>query len=239
MTVFRIPKEHFFPHAALAEPNGLLGVGGDLHPNRLMLAYRSGIFPWYSEGQPILWFSPNPRFVLDPKELHVPRSLKQTIRKKKFRITMDTAFEEVIEQCSIKKREGQFGTWITQEMKESYTELHNMGIAHSIEAWEDDTLVGGLYGVCIGNLFAGESMFAKRSDASKVAFVYAVHQMIAWGIELIDSQVYTEHLERFGAKEIERSEYLYMLEFLVHVDRPAGKWSFDEDFSPPYLRKKS
>jgi len=239
MTVFRIPKEHFFPHAALAEPNGLLGVGGDLHPNRLMLAYRSGIFPWYSEGQPILWFSPNPRFVLDPKELHVPRSLKQTIRKKKFRITMDTAFEEVIEQCSIKKREGQFGTWITQEMKESYTELHNMGIAHSIEAWEDDTLVGGLYGVCIGNLFAGESMFAKRSDASKVAFVYAVHQMIAWGIELIDSQVYTEHLERFGAKEIERSEYLYMLEFLVHADRPVGKWSFDEDFLPPYVQKKS
>ena len=239
MTVFRIPKEHFFPHAALAEPNGLLGVGGDLHPNRLMLAYRSGIFPWYSEGQPILWFSPNPRFVLDPKELYVPRSLKQSIRKQKFHITMDTAFEEVIEQCSIKKREGQFGTWITQEMKESYTELHNMGIAHSIEAWEDDMLVGGLYGVCIGNLFAGESMFAKRSDASKVAFVYAMHQMIAWGIELIDSQVYTEHLERFGAKEIERSEYLYMLESLIHVERPLGKWSFDDDFVPPYLHKES
>ena len=239
MTVFRIPKEHFFPHAALAEPNGLLGVGGDLHPNRLILAYRSGIFPWYSEGQPILWFSPNPRFVLDPNELYVPRSLKQTIRKKKFRITMDLAFEEVIEQCSIKKREGQFGTWITQEMKESYTQLHNMGVAHSIEAWEDDVLVGGLYGVCIGNLFAGESMFAKRSDASKVAFVYAVHQLIAWGIELIDSQVYTEHLERFGAKEIERSEYLYMLESLVHADRPPRKWYFDDDFEPPYVRKKS
>ena len=239
MTIFRIPKEHFFPHAALAEPNGLLGVGGDLHPNRLLLAYRSGIFPWYSEGQPILWFSPDPRFVLDPNELYVPRSLKQTIRKKKFRITMDLAFEKVIEQCSIKKRDGQFGTWITQDMKESYTQLHNMGIAHSIEAWEDDVLVGGLYGVCIGNLFAGESMFAKRSDASKVAFVYAVHQLIAWGIELIDSQVYTEHLERFGAKEIDRSEYLYMLESLVHADRPAGKWSFDDDFEPPYLRKKS
>lgn len=235
MPVFRIPKEHFFPNPRLAEPNGLLGVAGDLHPDRLILAYCSGIFPWYSEGQPILWFSPDPRFVLDPKELHVPRSLKQTIRKQIYRITMDTAFSRVIEHCSKVKREGQFGTWITQEMKDAYQNLHERGIAHSIEAWNGDELVGGLYGVCIGNLFAGESMFSKQSDASKVAFVYAVHQMIQWGIELIDSQVYTHHLERFGAKEIDRAEYLERIHPLVQVERVFQKWSFDTDFEVPYL----
>jgi leucyl/phenylalanyl-tRNA--protein transferase len=236
MPVFRIPSEHFFPHPALAEPNGLLGVGGDLDSDRLILAYRSGIFPWYSEGQPILWFSPNPRFVLDPKELHVPRSLKQSIRKERFRITMDQAFSQVVEQCSKIPREGQFGTWITQEMKDAYINLNEIGVAHSIEVWEGDLLVGGLYGVCVGNLFAGESMFAKRNDASKIAFVYCVQQFIKWGIELIDSQVHTDHLARFGAKEIERHTYLERIAPLVQLERPFSKWSFDEDFVVSYLK---
>ena len=235
MPVFRIPPEHYFPHPALAEPNGLLGVGSDLHIDRLILAYRSGIFPWYNEGQPILWFSPDPRFVLFPQELTVARSLKQSIRKKRFTITMDTAFKEVIEQCSKIKRPGQFGTWITQEMKDAYVHLFENGVAHSVEAWENGSLVGGLYGVCVGNLFAGESMFAKKSDASKVAFVYFVHQAIKWNIQLIDSQVYTEHLERFGAKEISRNDYLEKIQKLVHAPRTYEKWSFDEDFSPPFL----
>ena len=235
MPVFRIPSEHYFPHPALAEPNGLLGVGSDLHVDRLILAYRSGIFPWYNEGQPILWFSPDPRFVLVPSELKVSRSLKQSIRKKRFEIRMDTAFEDVVEQCSKIKRPGQFGTWITQEMKTAYIKLHQKGIAHSIEAWEEDILVGGLYGVCIGNLFAGESMFAKRDDASKIAFVYFVHQAIKWGIQLIDSQVYTEHLDRFGAKEISRNDYIQRIQTLVQVQRPFQRWRFDKDFTPPFL----
>ena len=235
MPVFRIPAEHYFPHPALAEPNGLLGVGSDLHHERLILAYKSGIFPWYNEGQPILWFSPNPRFVLIPSELNVSRSLKKSIRKKHFTITLDTAFEDVVEQCSEIKRPGQFGTWITQDMKEAYKELFRRGVAHSVEAWEGKELVGGLYGVCVGNLFAGESMFAKRSDASKVAFVYFVHQAMEWGIELIDSQVYTEHLSRFGAREVSRNEYLRRIQSLVDVPRECKKWSFDDDFTPPFF----
>ena len=232
---FLIPDAHYFPHPTLAEPNGLLGIGSDLHYDRLILAYKSGIFPWYNEGQPILWFSPNPRFVLYPKELKVSRSLKRSIRKQPFKITMDTSFLGVIEHCSKIKRPGQFGTWITQEMKEAYITLHEMGVAHSIEAWEENKLVGGLYGVCIGNFFAGESMFAHRNDASKIAFVHFIHQAIKWGIGLIDSQVYTDHLSRFGAKDISRNIYLDTIRQLVHVPRPYKKWSFDDDFKPPYI----
>lgn len=232
---FLIPDAHYFPHPTLADPNGLLGIGSDLHPNRLILAYKSGIFPWYNEGQPILWFSPNPRFVLYPHELRVSRSLKKSIRKQPFEIKMDTAFAAVIEQCSKKKRPGQFGTWITQEMNEAYLTLHERGVAHSIEAWEGQKLVGGLYGVCVGNLFAGESMFAHRDDASKIAFVYFVHQAIKWGIGLIDSQVYTDHLSRFGARDIPRNSYLETIRSLVHAPRTDQKWSFDDDFVPPYI----
>jgi len=235
MPVFRIPQEHVFPHPALAEPNGLLGVGADLHPNRLILAYRSGIFPWYNEGRSILWFSPDPRFILLPEELHVSRSLKQRIRKQIFEIRMDTAFLKVIEHCSVIKRPGQFGTWITEDMKEGYLKLHEMGVAHSIEAWQDDQLVGGLYGVCIGNFFAGESMFAKISDASKVAFTYCVHQLKAWGIELIDCQIYTDHLARFGGKEIPREDYLDQLSRLIRMEREPKKWSFDPEFQLDFI----
>ena len=234
MPVFRIPKEHFFPHPALAEDNGLLGVGSDLHPDRLILAYSSGIFPWYNEGQPILWFSPDPRFVLHPNRMHVGRNTRKAVRRNTFEIKMDTAFAEVIDNCSSIPRPGQFGTWITTEMRTAYLTLHELGYAHSIEAWQDGELVGGLYGVCVGDLFAGESMFAKVGDASKVAFVYFAQQAKQWGIKLIDCQVYTDHLSRFGAQDISRNEYLHLIKPLVCAYREPRKWSFEHDFAPSF-----
>ena len=232
MAIFRLPEEHYFPPPCLAEPNGLLAIGGDLLPSRLLLAYSSGIFPWYSEGQPILWFSPDPRYVLLPKDLHIGRSLKKRIRKKDYELKLDTAFDEVVEQCSSKSRTGQFGTWITQDMKKAYSRLFSMGFAHSAEFWVDGQLLGGLYGVVIGNLFAGESMFAHQSDASKIAFVWLVRQMAQWDIELIDCQVYTDHLSRFGAKEIPREEYIERLPGLVRKERKPGSWAFELGFDP-------
>lgn len=232
MPVYRIPAEHVFPHPSLAEPGGLLGVGGDLDPRRLLLAYANGIFPWYSEGQPILWFSPDPRFVLFPEELHVGRSLKKRIRRGDYRITLDTAFDRVIAGCKEVQRPGQHGTWITDDMEAAYTELHRLGFAHSAEAWKGDELVGGLYGVALGDLYCGESMFARASDASKVAFVWLVRQLEAWGLPLIDCQVHTRHLERFGAREIPRSDYLERIADLVSSGRPPGRWRFDPDFHP-------
>ncbi len=232
MPVYRIPSEHLFPPVDNAEPDGLLGVGGDLAPERLELAYRSGIFPWYSEGQPILWFSPDPRFVLYTAELEVPRSLKKIVRRGDFRISMDTAFAEVIGQCRQRSRPGQRGTWITGAMERSYNELHARGQAHSVEAWSGERLVGGLYGVAFGHFFAGESMFALEPDASKVGFVHLVLQLRAWGFPLIDSQVHTAHLERFGGKHIPRRRYLAEIDRLIRQPRPAGPWRFDEGFRP-------
>ncbi|MCB9780521.1 MAG: leucyl/phenylalanyl-tRNA--protein transferase [Alphaproteobacteria bacterium] len=233
MPVYRIPKhEHAFPHPELAEPDGLLGVGGDLAPARLLLAYANGIFPWYSEGQPILWFSPDPRFVLFPDRFRVPRSLKKIVRRGDFEIRLDTAFTDVIAECRKAWRPGQAGTWITQDMLDAYSTLHTLGFAHSCEAWQDGELVGGLYGVAIGDLFAGESMFAKRPDASKVAFVWLVEQLRTWGYRLIDSQVHTAHLERFGAEHISRRRYLTLVHELVKADRAVGPWQFDAGFSP-------
>lgn len=229
--IFRIPREHVFPDPEQADPNGLLGVGGDLHPGRVLLAYQLGIFPWFSEGQPILWWSPDPRFVLRTADLSVPRSLAKRIRQRPYRITMDTAFARVVEACARAPRRGQDGTWITDGMRACYLRLHDAGFAHSIEAWEDDALVGGLYGVAIGRLFAGESMFASRPDASKIAFVHAVRQLVRWGFPLIDSQVHTAHLERFGAREIPRTTYLAELPALVGAEGRPGRWSFDSDFS--------
>ena len=230
--VSRIPEEHLFPHPSLAEPDGLLGVGGDLHPGRLLLGYANGIFPWYSQGQPILWFSPDPRFVLFPDELQVPRSLKKVVRRGDYTITLDTAFDEVIAQCKARQRPGQRGTWITDDMEEAYVQLHLLGFAHSAEAWIGDRLVGGLYGVGLGRLYSGESMFALEPDASKVAFVWLARQLRAWGYGLIDCQVHTAHLERFGARHIPRSRYLGLVKELVTLTRPAEPWSFDPDFTP-------
>ncbi len=232
MPVFRIPDKHLFPHPSLAEPDGLLGVGGDLDPGRLMLAYANGIFPWYSAGQPILWFSPDPRFVLRPEALKVGRSLKKIIRRGDYEIRLDTAFLAVIRGCKEAYRPGQHGTWITPDMEAAYVELHRLGHAHSAEAWFEGELVGGLYGVSIGGLFSGESMFAQRSDASKVAFVWLVRQMAAWGITLVDAQVRTEHLARFGGAELPREQYLSELHHLLSQPSRPGPWSLDPGFSP-------
>ncbi len=231
MTVYRIPRQLVFPPPEEAEESGLLGVGGDLQPRRLLLAYSTGIFPWYGEGQPILWFSPDPRFVLELDELHVGRSLRKRLRRGDYRVTMDLAFEEVIGSCKQAPRPGQEGTWITGDMREAYLELHRLGFAHSVETWQGDTLVGGLYGVSLGGLFAGESMFARASDASKVAFVWLVRQLAVWDFGLVDSQVYTDHLDRFGAREIPRADYLERLPELLAMPTRRGPWRFDEGFS--------
>ena len=228
MPIYALPNEILFPDPELADPSGLLAVGGDLQPTRLLQAYANGIFPWYSEGQPILWHSPDPRFVLFPNELRVSRSLRQTIRKDSFRITLDEAFEEVIERCSAVPRPGQDGTWITNEMIDGYIELHRLGFAHSAEAWSGGELVGGLYGVSLGSIFFGESMFADRSDASKVAFVALVEQLLRWNFSLIDSQVYTEHLERFGTTDIPRARYLKLLREALDSETRRGPWRFDK-----------
>lgn len=228
--IHHIPADLWFPDPSHADPNGLLGVGGDLSPERLELAYRSGIFPWFSDPQPYLWWSPNPRMVLFADELRVPRSLAKRIRQQRFEVKFDTAFDEVVAQCAVSRRKGQDGTWITDEMLEAYIALHERGLAHSVEAWQAGELVGGLYGVAIGRLFAGESMFALRPDASKVAFVHAVRQLTEWGFPLIDCQVHTGHLERFGARLVPRDRYLAHLAELVDDPGRPGRWTFDPDF---------
>lgn len=227
MPVFALTNALTFPPPRLADPNGILAVGGDLSPDRLLLAYRMGIFPWYDDDLPILWHSPDPRMVLLAPELHVGRSLAKTIRKARFRLTLDTAFREVITRCRKAVRVGQDGTWITDEMVEAYTALHELGYAHSVEAWQDETLVGGLYGVSLGSSFFGESMFAAVPDASKVAFVGLVEQLLTWEIALIDCQVHTEHLERFGATEWPRRRYLDALAVTLEAPTRLGPWRFD------------
>jgi len=196
------------PEEALPEPNGLLAVGGDLSPARLLRAYREGIFPWFNEGEPILWWSPDPRLVLFPERLKISRSLRKTLKKRPFVITFDRAFAEVVRLCA-ETRPG--GTWITPEMRDAYIALHRLGHAHSVEAWREGRLVGGLYGVSVGRLFSGESMFHLLPDASKVAFVHFVRWLQAWDYALIDCQVETGHLKRFGAEPIPRHRFLAFL----------------------------
>ena len=207
----------------------MLAVGGDLDPRRVLLAYAHGIFPWYSEGQPILWHSPDPRFVLFPEKLKVPRSLKKVIRKGRFELTLDRAFPDVIAACAQTRRPGQRGTWITRDMDEAYVQLHEAGFAHSAEAWLDGKLVAGLYGVALGRVYYGESMYTSVADGSKVAFVALVHQLRAWGFGLIDSQVRTDHVTRFGGEDIPRHRYLSLLEELVAHPMRREPWRFDEE----------
>lgn len=215
------------PELALEDPDGLLAIGGDLSPRRLLTAYRLGIFPWYSEEQPLLWWTPNPRAVLFPADLKVSRSLRKTLRKRPFRVTLDTAFEAVVEGCAAPRSDG-LGTWITPEMKAAYCNLFRMGFAHSVESWEGDELVGGLYGIAIGRAFFGESMFSRRSDASKVAFVHLVRQLEAWGFGLIDCQVASDHLASLGATEIPRRRLMDLLD--EYCERPGvpAPWRFEE-----------
>lgn len=223
MPVFRLTRELIFPPPELSEPEGLLAVGGDLSVERLVLAYSMGIFPWYSEGHPILWWSPDPRLVLFPDELKVSRSLRQTMKKNLYTVTMDTAFEDVIEKCAEVHRADDGGTWITEEMKEAYIELHRAGHAHSVESWRGDELSGGLYGVALGGAFFGESMFALSPDASKVALVHLVEKLKAWGFDIIDCQVTTQFFKRIGAREIPRSEFIKRLAKALRK-KTAVKW---------------
>jgi leucyl/phenylalanyl-tRNA--protein transferase len=210
MPIFSLDKSILFPPVELAEPDGLLAIGGDLSTERLLVAYRSGIFPWY-EGDHILWWCPDPRFVLFPKEIVVSKSMQSVIKKKVFTFTVNQAFEEVITNCKKIQRRGQEGTWITDEVKRAYINLFKEGYAQSAEAWLDGKLVGGLYGVRLGNIFCGESMFAKVSNASKFAFIRFVEQLKAEGVQIIDCQVYTEHLESLGARMIPRKQFIRML----------------------------
>jgi leucyl/phenylalanyl-tRNA--protein transferase len=219
---------HVFPPPHEANDEGILAVGGDLSPTRLLAAYRQGIFPWYSEGLPILWHCPNPRFVLVPKDLHTPRSLKKAIAKVPYRITTDVAFEAVIDGCARTKRPGQRGTWITRDMRKAYLKLHELGFAHSCEAWRGTALVGGLYGVSLGRVFFGESMFARANDASKIAFVTLVEWIRAWGVELVDCQQQTEHLARFGAVSWPRETFLEKVSALSEFPTRRGVWRLGE-----------
>ena len=214
-------KTYQFPsvNLALQEPNGLLAFGGDLSPKRLLSAYRHGIFPWFNDDQPILWWTPDPRMILRPAEIHVSRSLKKTMKKSLLRFTYDQAFADVIEACS-QPREKQKETWITDDMKQAYRTLHELGYAHSFEVWDEDKLVGGLYGIAIGQVFFGESMFSRQSNASKIAFAQAVECLIAWGYQMIDCQVETEYLQSFGATNISRDKFIELL--TRYVDEPIS-----------------
>ena len=209
--------------SALAEPNGLLAVGGDLSPRRLLAAYRRGIFPWYSEGDPILWWCPDPRMVLVPGELRVTRSLAKTLRNKTYQVRFDTAFDDVMRGCAA-PRPDQPGTWITAEMRAAYGRLHELGYAHWVETWIDGRLAGGLYGVAIGRVFFGESMFTRVRDASKIAFVHLVRRLEREDYRLIDCQMHTEHLASLGAREIPRREFSRRVKDLVDYSRPPGRW---------------
>jgi leucyl/phenylalanyl-tRNA--protein transferase len=211
MPVFRLGRDPIFPPVHLAEPEGLLAVGGDLTPERLMAAYRQGIFPWYEEGGPILWWSPDPRLVLFPGDFKISRRLRRTIRQGRFETRYDTAFAQVIRACALVPRAHEDGTWITPEMQQAYIGLHELGHAHSMESWRDGRLVGGIYGVRVDRCFCGESMFHHESDASKVALAALVERLGREGVEVIDCQVATEHLLRLGARTIPRSQFLTFL----------------------------
>ncbi len=231
--IFRLDRRMLFPPPALADPSGLLAVGGDLRPERLVLAYSMGIFPWYDEDSPILWHSPDPRMVLLAPEIQVGRSLAKTLRRGAYEVRLDTAFRAVVEGCSTAPREGQDGTWITSEMIDAYDELHRRGVAHSAEAWQGGELAGGLYGVSLGGAFFGESMFARAPDASKVAFVALVRQLVRWGIDLVDCQVRTDHLARFGASEWPRPRFLAALAEAVKKPTRLGPWRLSVTLGRP------
>lgn len=206
---------------ALKEPDGLLAIGGDLSPSRLLRAYKQGIFPWYSHDQPILWWSPDPRCVLFPERLKVSRSLRKTLKQNVYSVTSDMAFRRVIESCAEPRKLGE-GTWLTEDMIEAYCHLYDMGHAHSVESWYEDELVGGLYGLALGKIFFGESMFSRRDDASKVAFIQLVEHLQRWGYVLIDCQVSSAHLARFGAEPISRREFVTCLKRFCNMPTSWG-----------------
>lgn len=224
MPVFALSEDLLFPPPHLANSEGILAIGGDLSSERLLLAYQSGIFPWFSEGDPIIWWSPNPRFVLYPENLKVSKSMRPILRKGIFQITYDQDFAAVINNCKSVYRAGQNGSWITEGMKRSYMDLHQAGFAHSVEVWQKDELVGGLYGVSIGSAFFGESMFAHRSNASKTGFITLVRDLTEKGFSIIDCQVHTSHLESLGACNIDRALFLRELTQAVSQQTLIGNW---------------
>lgn len=224
MPIYRLIEELVFPPPEYADPSGLLAVGGDLSSKRLLEAYRLGIFPWFTEDQPILWWSPDPRFVLELDQFRISRSLRKTVKRKIFQVTFDRAFEDVIQACAIVNRRGQKGTWITDEMQQAYVHLHGLGYAHSVESWFEDKLVGGLYGVSLGRAFFGESMFHLKTDASKVALVALVDYLRSCDFAFIDAQMTTEHLMNFGAKEMPRRLFLKKLQDALRHPTKRGKW---------------
>lgn len=226
MPVYRLTDEIIFPPPQLADKTGLLAVGGDLCEERLHLAYSLGIFPWYSEDEPILWWSPDPRLVLYPDEIKISKSLEKVIKKQVFEVTFDKAFEQVVNLCAVAGRRENEGTWILPEMTDAYCGLHESGYAHSVEAWRDGTLAGGLYGVSLGKCFFGESMFTLESNASKVAFASLVEYLAENSFHLIDCQVSTGHLKRFGAVEIPRSLFLKQLKKSLESPTLKGKWGW-------------
>lgn len=224
MNYYFLDDKLYFPPLHKADSHGILAVGGDLSIERLLLAYHSGIFPWFSEDSPILWWSPNPRFVLYPKNLKVSKSMRPYFNQKKFDVTYDSEFLRVITNCQKAKREGQNGTWLHDNMLEAYTELHNLGFAHSVEVWQNEELVGGLYGVSLGNCFFGESMFSHLSNASKFGFITLVKNLEQLGFDLIDCQVHTTYLESLGAEYIPREEFIQHLNQSLTNETYQGKW---------------
>jgi len=224
MPIFLLDEEIRFPEPAQANKEGLLAVGGDLSPERLLLAYSKGIFPWYSDDNPILWWSPDPRMVLFPNDLKVHKSLRQTLNLERFIVTFDKHFREVMTACSEVPRPGQEGTWISQEMIEAYARLHELGYAHSVEVMDGDTIAGGLYGISLGGAFFGESMFHNVRDASKVALYYLVERLKLWDFTMIDAQQRTRHLKSLGAKTIHRKKFLTILEDSLTRETILGPW---------------
>ncbi len=221
------PFERGFPapEQALDEPNGLLAVGGDLSPERLLEAYRHGIFPWFSPGEPLLWWSPDPRGVILPGDAHLSRSLRKRLRRGDYTTSMDRAFPEVIRACAAPREIGG-GTWITREMQAAYIALHRLGYAHSVETWRDDELVGGLYGISLGAAFYGESMFSRTDDASKVAYARLVEQTAAWGFGLIDAQLVSPHMQSLGTRPMRRSEFLALNQRMQASETRLGPWTY-------------
>ncbi len=220
------PPEAFPPtEAALSYPNGLLAAGGDLSPDRLRAAYARGLFPWFNPGEPILWWSPDPRCVFYTDSLHISRSLQRRLRRNDYAVTLDVSFAEVLRGCAA-PRSGQRGTWLVPQMRAAYQKLHEQGNAHSVEVWRQGRLIGGLYGVALGTMFFGESMFSREPDASKIALVWLVRQLQAWGFDLLDAQVSSLHLYRLGAVDISRAAFLAHLTRVVGTPRPRGAWRF-------------
>ncbi|HEV8583314.1 MAG TPA: leucyl/phenylalanyl-tRNA--protein transferase [Thermoanaerobaculia bacterium] len=220
-------RRFLFPPISWASPDGIIAIGGHPDPQTLKMAYRRGIFPWPHEGFPMLWFSPDPRFVLVPEEAHIGRSLRKEMRRGTFAVTADTAFREVIQGCAAKPRHGQSGTWITREMIAGYIALHEEGIAHSIEAWQDGRLAGGVYGVSLGAVFFGESMFADVPNASKVAFATLLANLVRWRFAMVDCQSYTDHLAGFGAEEWPRARFLLELKRALRRPTRGGPWTLE------------